>query len=317
MGKLSIFFAVLFLFWGVFSRAGVAQDIETTWDVGDDVVTVGDVVTIGLTVGHPAGWRMIAPPFEERWGDWEVVRVETVAVKPIDDGEREVSVQAVAVRGWEPGVVRGTEMFGQISTPDGELQTLQIAPFELEIMSVLQTGDEALRDIKPQAEMEIIESNRVWWLVGLGALVLGSVAGILMLVRGRRPNILTTQSSYEVAIAELDELRSQDVRELGARRYYAEVTDVVRRYVERTSGIVATKRTSSELDRALERAGFSDGGRERLRPLLRQADMVKFAKVEPSHGSAREFVDAAEQFVQKTESMANHAHDSHIEGDVE
>lgn len=291
---------VFVVIWVLFGVNGWAQEVGVEWVVDDGIVTVGDVVTGTLRVGHPAGWRVIQPEMRDEsgeWGEWEVVSVGNVTISA--DGAREVSEVDVVVRGWRPGVVSGVELLGEISMPDGTLQTVQIAPFEVEIVSVLNDEETELRDIKPQAVMEIVGSNRFWLGVGIGVLALAAVVGILISARRRRPGVFVTQSPYEVAMAELDEIRARG-GELGVRAYYANVADVVRRYVERTSGIVATKRTSSELDSALERANF--GGRERLRPLLREADLVKFAKVEPTGQSAGAFVEAAERFVYEIES---------------
>lgn len=101
-----------------------------------------------------------------------------------------------------------------------------------------------------------------------------------------------------VALTELTRIEKMDLLGRGEfKKYYTLVTDAVRRYVEARFYIDAMDRTTTELIDEL-----ADRGRhvEKLDDLLREADLVKFAKHIPGADAGTTAMSTAREIVVKT-----------------
>jgi hypothetical protein len=82
------------------------------------------------------------------------------------------------------------------------------------------------------------------------------------------------------------------------KRFYVELTAVVRRYIERTTGLHAPEQTTEEF---LREAGAGDviarDERQRLKDFLEAADLVKFAAHQPLSQDIEEAFRRARTFV--------------------
>jgi len=136
-------------------------------------------------------------------------------------------------------------------------------------------------------------------LLGLAAAALAAAA-IWGLTRLNRHVRETRLSPGERALAELDRLLRRRLVEKGLYKdFYIELTQVVRRYIERTHGIHAPAQTTEEfLKDAVARAAFATGTLEGLRAFLESADLIKFAGQTATPALADQAVAAARSFVQ-------------------
>ena len=100
-------------------------------------------------------------------------------------------------------------------------------------------------------------------------------------------------SPRERAFAELERLLNRRLLEQGLfKDFYIELTQVVRRYIERTHGIRAPEQTTEEfLDAAKCHPRFTPAVMASLRDFLQSADLVKFAgqdaSIEVADGAVR------------------------------
>lgn len=103
------------------------------------------------------------------------------------------------------------------------------------------------------------------------------------------------------ALNELEALRRKELWQKGRiKKYYTDMTDIVRRFLHNMYGISAIEMTTRQTLRAFH--GISDWSEESeslLRQLLHQADMVKFAKSEPATHEHDQALQNAINFVRK------------------
>ncbi len=156
------------------------------------------------------------------------------------------------------------------------------------------TADEDIRDIRGPKYLA-----PAWLIPAIVAAVVAVALlgyGIWRWTRRRRaPRIL---SSSEAALQRLEEIRVL-MQPATVREFGIEVSDVVRRYVERGFDITATHRTTEEFLHDLLETTHPGlmGHRELLAGFLEQCDLAKFAgmalspqSMEVLHASARSFV---------------------------
>ena len=141
----------------------------------------------------------------------------------------------------------------------------------------------------------------IGWLLLLGLVVvlvmfLVRLAGYL-----RRQTRLRRMSPRERAFLELDRLLQLNLLEKGLYKdFYVELTQVVRRYIERAHGIRAPEQTTEEfLAAAREHPRFPPAVLGSLRVFLQSADLVKFAGQAANPRVADQAVQTAKTYIEQ------------------
>jgi len=160
-------------------------------------------------------------------------------------------------------------------------------------------GDDLEIDPQPVYVPPSARTVAGWTLLGLAAAALLAAAlwGLARLHRHVRELRL---SPGERALAELERLLRRRLVEKGLYKdFYIELTQVVRRYIERTHGIRAPSQTTEEFLRdAAAHPAFDETTLPPLRAFLESADLVKFAGQTATPIMAEQAVAAARSFVQ-------------------
>jgi hypothetical protein len=131
-----------------------------------------------------------------------------------------------------------------------------------------------------------------WWKYMLIlALILGIGAFIYWFIKKRQEKKLQKEifkTPIEKATSLLDNLEKKELWQKGeVKAYYSELTDIARNYIEEAIEIPAMESTTSELIQGLRAASvkkkmtLSQETIENLERVLKQADLVKFAKSKP------------------------------------
>ncbi|MGZ9677100.1 hypothetical protein [Flavobacterium sp. GNP001] len=154
----------------------------------------------------------------------------------------------------------------------------------------VDTLKQKMFDIKDIAPAE--DSIGDWWKYLLGFLLLAGIgAGVYWFVKRRQRNKITEEvykTPIEKATNLLDTLEKKELWQKGeVKAYYSELTDIARNYIEEAIEIPAMESTTSELIQGLKAASLKKKMKlskdiiENLERVLKQADLVKFAKVKP------------------------------------
>lgn len=91
-----------------------------------------------------------------------------------------------------------------------------------------------------------------------------------------------TLPPHILAIMELDRLRSEKIWKQGKNKeYYTELTDVLRKYIEKRFQINALEMTSDEILTLFKKDKTTQSVFQNLKQILQLSDLVKFAKIIP------------------------------------
>ena len=155
----------------------------------------------------------------------------------------------------------------------------------------VDTLKQKMYDIKDIAEVE--SPIRTWWIYLLIFFAIG-IAGyfIYQFIKKRqnqpKDEVIVFKSPIEKATTLLQQLEIKELWQKGEiKHYYSELTDIARNYIEEEINIPAMESTTSELIDGLRKAAkqkklkLSNETVENLEKVLKQADLVKFAKVKP------------------------------------
>lgn len=276
----STFVVLLFLLALPVSAQQVSAEIRAV----PSKATVGDEIRLVVRVERPKAYDVEPPSGKLQLAPFELKRVEII---PVASGKNRVAETFVlVVTAFQTGELTvpsftlaytdGSGKAGKVSTP-----TLTV---KIESVAGKLTGKEDIKPIKGPLSLDFKTFRTV---------VLGSTAGLLFMLlvflvvrrRRRRPVIdpETLLPPHERAMLEFERLQKKGWLEAGeAKVYYAELADILRRYLERRFGIEALELTSSETVAKLKEKNLPRSVVDRVRELFETADFAKFAKQVPA-----------------------------------
>jgi len=283
------------------------EGIELTVRISAREVDVGQPVTLTLDVLADPAMQVELPAFaDDVLGAFEIRN--TTRMPPIPEGEK---------RRWRMTIELMTLDEGSLDLPgltvtyrgggvDSEEKSLTSAPLTMQVRSVLggEVDPAQYRDIKGPADMPRSMMWIVWIVVGIAALLFVlALAIVIWRLIGRKPaRADATLAPHAWALQELERLTGEQLPERGAfEPFYVRVSGIVREYLERGFGLMAPERTTDEFLRDAARSrSLSESQRESLGVFLRAADMVKFARYQPTLEDCRGAISSARQFVEQT-----------------
>lgn len=108
--------------------------------------------------------------------------------------------------------------------------------------------------------------------------------------------------AHLVAFSELKKLDDKQLWQKGNfKTYHSEISHILREYLEKRFGINALESVTDEIMADLKRFDIDSAQVSHLKNILQIADLVKFAKVEPSEAEHRDVMKLSLEFVQETQ----------------
>jgi hypothetical protein len=273
-------------------------------------IRVGDAARLTATVDHPAGGTVTLPELGRGRAIQVVERQHTTAALAGEGGAgRERTTFVVTLTSFEVGehgVDGGTiEWAGQA----GDTLSAAFPVAVLRTRSLLRGEGTPMRGIRGPVRWP--PPLRRWAMLAAGA-VLVLVAGVFgaRLARSRRRRrpapVVQVAGPYEAALKALAAMRGRalvDQREV--ERWYADVSAIVRRYLEERFTLRAPERTTEEVIREAAGSGqLAPDHQELVREFLSECDLVKFARHAPAPDAAARALAAAERLVRETKPPA-------------
>ena len=182
--------------------------------------------------------------------------------------------------------------------------TLDVGTFAMDSTS------QPVMELKPQRTLPFrfgeIGGYLMWGLLGLLLLAALAYAAVRILHRyGRSVGDLFRPAPpvppHVAAIKALEALHHQKLWQNGRyKHYYSGITDILRTYIAARYGIGAMEMTSDEIIEAMRGVELPRKSAMDLTSILRDADLVKFAKAEPDAEQNENDYTRAYYFVEET-----------------
>jgi hypothetical protein len=273
--------------------------------ISRDTLTVGDTLTVTLSATLPLGAQLL--PFEQvpDLAPFVVRQVRLVMPDTLPDGSLRT--------GWD--IEMALYLTGEHAVPPVELSIIEESgdtnrissdSIPVVVMSVLPEDAQGLMPLKKQIRFP---AEPPPWLWGILAAI-PVIVGLVLLDRRRRVHRgvyvapqepILLRSPHEIAYDELDRLAAMKLWEKGMiKRYYTELSEVIRRYVSGRYHIITMERTTSEVVDQLQGRGVERSHVDAFATFLWEADLVKFAKRIPSDEEMQEVLVTARRLVDET-----------------
>lgn len=277
---------VLFVFIFLFSISGISQvkaTIDTTKvKIGEEILYHLEVVTdSSAVVAFPEGQSFLPLeviefyPTDTSYENQKTKLIKKYGLTQFDSGNYVIPRQLLRIN--EQAFYTDSLL---VEIADVEVDTLKQKMF----------------DIKPAIEVPPVKTD--WLSYLLWALfILGILALLIYLFLKQKKKIEEAKKQlppFEEALVALKTLDTSDyLKENRVKDYYSSLTEIVKRYLDREVDEAALESTTDELIQKLELhkdSGHLDFDRatiNRLREILKRADLIKFAKMQMESGQAQ------------------------------
>lgn len=284
--------------------------VRGTVEVAPVPARLSDLLRLTLRIDADAAVEVSLPPAAGELGGF-AVRTLREPRPELRDGRRSITLE-LELEPLESGTLTFPSL--DISCLDRRAETLvehqeglaftiATEPLEIAVTSLVGADAPSLDALRPPLKpLRVGASSRPpWeWIAG-GAAALAVAALAVALLRRRKVApvaIGPPPTPEELARREFAALVANDPLARGAvSEFYSELTLIVRRYIERTTGVAAPEQTTEEFLREMRRhASFDAPSRERLKAFLESADLVKFAGVRPQRADVEESFLRGQEF---------------------
>jgi len=301
MRHLAVTAAVVFC--GMLLASPVSAQSRVRTDVDTTLATVGDRITLTVSVEHPTG-SIVNWPDSLDVAPFEVVAAE---VLPSQTAEGQTNSTArIALAAFELGELEIPSFDVSVTGSDGSVERLSTDRFGIEVVTVGADDSGDIRGIRGPMAIAMSTLVIAAWallLVALGAMLyalLRHLLGKKDAAAAREPSV-PARPAHEIALEALARLEDSPMLERGQiKEYHIEASDIVRRYVEARFEVTALEMTTWEIIAGLERREVDSEVRDGLRQFLDRCDLVKFAKVRPESDQALSTLQSGRALVEST-----------------
>lgn len=256
-----------------------------------DSAEVGAVVSLTLRYELPEGARL---PEKREIGGLEGL---TVLEKREEPGRVIVKLLVDRLGSWESKPL-------SLAYVDKENQTQSLTADPVSLKALSNLGDKPeesrLRPIQGILPTEPLWLKYLPWGSGILALLLAAIAIVSWRRRKRalRAPIEFEEAPHTRARREIERLEAQGLFEKGkVKEFYFRFTEILKYYLESIRGFPAAEFTTEEIARSVV-----DEQDRVLLPLLREADLVKFADSIPTRARKEEDIEVALAYIRETSS---------------
>ena len=176
----------------------------------------------------------------------------------------------------------------------------------MDIVIVSSADPKSTGAMKPVKDPVPVSSPLPVLMILLVCLIIITLAIMIWLnIRYKRERLLnrvfeTLSQPDEVALEKLDNLKSSLNGDFDIKEFYVGLSYILREYVEYSLFIKALEMTTEDIRLSSNRLPYSEQEITGWLDIMERADLIKYAKMLPDHGSLQDDMGRAESFVRST-----------------
>ena len=297
------------------SFLGIQCDAQVTFLRGRtdvDTIVVGQPFDYQLSLTIPKDyfveWKQFGDTLSK---SIDVINIEDVKTTAINNSDNVIMTQNLTLTSFDTGYVYVPEIAITYSKSlqDSIRYTLRTDEKELYVTTVAVDTTEAFRPIKGVMRQGLTAKEMFPW-IAIVIIIAGVVYLIIYLKKHKKTKDVVVEEKKKPTIpaiitarAKLAEMKDNEVWNTPQTKdYYTDLTDIAREYLEGQFEIDAIEMTTDEIMEAVNKLDLNNLTKSKLQDTLTTADLVKFAKANPS----------AEQNKQSFSDINNFVEDSYI-----
>lgn len=303
---------ICFLFTGI----SYAQKASVKASLDTNSIMIGQQFRLNLKVDQVANLSILWPAIGDSIGKGvEVVESVKTDTAFSENKERVTFNKEYILTSFDSGAYT-IPALAFVATTGNVAETLWTNPLFVKVERPAVDTTKDIRDIKGPLEIPFDWREFIpHILIGFAALLL--ILLTIFIVRRailRRRVAEANKPVYvappipadEKALTALAQLQEKQLWQRGKNKeYHTELTDIIRWYIKESYDVDAPEMLSDEILQRLRFKEINGEHKQLLKVILELADMVKFAKVQPSEIENTESFEAATRFVKETTEALN------------
>jgi len=266
------------------------------------IITVGDLITYTLEVEAPAGSQVAMPQPGAELGNF-IIRDYHLA-DPQKKDHNLVEALTYKITAYETGTIAIPPLPVIVKLPNGQATVLIAEGVQVRVAPVSNPDALEVREVKPPLAIPI--NWKPYYLyngIALGVLILA--AGVLLYLYRWRPTAeempAPVKPAHELFYEELQALEAMRLLEAGqVEAFYTKLSEIFRRYLALRWKIYALEYTTTEIQDHLRGQGLEMRSFARIKWVLEETDLVKFAQYQPAEADRRSIPAKARELVDWT-----------------
>lgn len=288
------------------SESGKENSLGAEASIDTNRVAIGDVFHYSVKASAPEGINLRFPDMTGN-GALEV-RSKTHTVG--DNGLHHVAFELAL---WDTGFHAVPSYPIEVFKQDSILaQVIQLDSLPVFVFSSIAEDSlfqaSGTVNLKPAKNPVPVETPIPLKTAGLAALLVLLLGLILFIWLRRTPDSFRFAEPFvdapppdEVALGKLKELVKQVERgESSMKEYYTSLSHIIREYMEFAFFVKTLEMTTEEIEQFSINFPFASVGKHEWKNVLKQADMVKYAKESADISAIQQDIHSAESFVRDT-----------------
>jgi len=263
-------------------QAAAYMSVDTT------AMMIGDQINMQLGLTVPDDFTVLWPQLS----DSVAPHIEIVGKTPIDTTRANNSLtfkQDLTITSFDSGYfeIPSIEFIFHHENDTVSYKTSTRSLYLMVNTPVVDTA-QAFKAIKGPVSEPYTWREIVPW-VALGLVIIGLVIFLIWYIKRRRKNLPVfvkpkpSLPPYILAINQLEELRLAKVWQSGkVKEYHTQLTDIIREYLENRFQFDASEMTTDEIIEEISNLKVNKEAASKLAGILQLADLVKFAKGQPT-----------------------------------
>lgn len=260
--------------------------ISVTGAVDKQAAYIGDLIEYSIEIRYDSTVTLTPPAVGANLGGFEVKNYNVGEEVRLEDGDLMQRME-FTIRTFTTGEYVIPPLPIEYMLPDSTFKYISANPIKIEIKSVLADENSdtlQIKPLKPQATLEK-EGGEFWVFVIAGVLLLGG--GAIAYYYYRKSKIepvvyVDPRPEWEIAYADLALLKESSYLNEGQfKKFYIELSEIMRKYLGRRFDFLSTDLTTEEIDVIITGMIVDQKFQNDTIQFLAQADLVKFAKFVP------------------------------------
>lgn len=279
-----------------------AQSVNCEVKIDTSDFLIGDQVGLDLIVTQPANVFVVIPIFNNELSEQiEILEQSENDTSLMDNGDWLIKKQLL-ITAFDSGYY--------VLPPIPVLyysDTIKSEPVLFKVNTVQVDTTEAIKDIKMPYNAPLSFAEVLPWAggsIGLAIIILVLIYVIRKLKRNEPiiRRVKPLEPAHIIALRDLNKLKENKLWQKDRiKKYYTELTDIIRVYLWNRYSIRTLERTSEEILESLKFSDFNDEDAfNTIKEIFYNADLVKFAKYKPLADQHIYYMDGTYEFVDKT-----------------
>jgi hypothetical protein len=276
-----------------------AQPVTVTAKVLKSKIKIGDEIRLLVQVEHPRKFSVNPPSDKINLLPFEIKKVDA---QPLRKGQNRVQViYGLTLTVFEVGDLKISAFPVRYQDESGKPGEVWTDPVPVTVLSVGKklTDKDDIRPIKGPVSISLLY---FWnWILGILAALLAAFLTVKVVrrwLRNKRDLEALKPPHVRVKI-ELERLKNQGLlEEKKIKEYYSALAEISRNYIDRVGWVEAHEHTTVEILELLKERNLEKTVIEKIKIVLEETDLVKFAKVIPERTLAdrleKEILDIVE-----------------------